>query len=99
MAAGPFAVRPGALGDPPERDPRRPLGYRVWLYKMAVFTISAALSGLAGGLFAMAQNSAFPDVMSLHYSGFIVMMVLIGGGMVSFWGPVIGVVVFSSPAT
>ena len=70
------------------------LGYRVRLYKMAVFTISAALSALAGGLFAMAQNSAFPDVMSLHYSGIIVMMVLIGGGMVSFWGPVIGVVVY-----
>ena len=75
------------------------LGYRVRLYKMAVFTLSAALSGLAGGLFAMAQNSAFPDVMSLHYSGIIVMMVLIGGGMVSFWGPVVGVVVFSSRAT
>jgi branched-chain amino acid transport system permease protein len=32
--------------------------------------------------------------MSLHYSGIIVMMVLVGGGMVSFWGPVIGVVVY-----
>ena len=42
----------------------------------------------------MAQNSAYPDVMSLHQSGFVVMMVLIGGGLVSFWGPVIGVVVF-----
>src|SRR5918997_2182740 len=42
----------------------------------------------------MAQNSAFPDVMSLHHSGLIVMMVLIGGGLVSFWGPVIGVVVY-----
>jgi branched-chain amino acid transport system permease protein len=70
------------------------LGYPVRLYKMAVFTISAALSGFAGGLFAMAQNSAFPDVMSLHHSGYIVMMVLIGGGLVSFWGPVVGVVVF-----
>jgi branched-chain amino acid transport system permease protein len=54
----------------------------------------AAHLGFAGGLFAMAQNSAFPDVMSLHYSGIIVMMVLIGGGMVSFWGPVVGVVVY-----
>ena len=70
------------------------LGYPVRLYKMAVFTISAAISGFAGGLFAMAQNSAFPDVMSLHHSGYIVMMVLVGGGLVSFWGPVIGVVVF-----
>ncbi len=70
------------------------LGYPVRLYKMAALILSAALSGLAGGLFAMAQNSAFPDVMSLHYSGYVVMMVLIGGGMVSFWGPVIGVVIF-----
>jgi branched-chain amino acid transport system permease protein len=70
------------------------LGYPVWSYKFTVFTLSAALSGFAGGMFAMAQNSAFPDVMSLHYSGYVVMMVLVGGGMVSFWGPVIGVVVF-----
>lgn len=70
------------------------LGYAVRRYKAAAFTISAALSGLAGGLFAMAQNSAFPDVMSLHQSGFVVMMVLVGGGLVSFWGPVVGVVVF-----
>jgi branched-chain amino acid transport system permease protein len=52
------------------------------------------LSGVAGGLFAMAQNSAFPDVMSLHYSGYVVMMTLVGGGLVSFWGPVIGAAVF-----
>jgi branched-chain amino acid transport system permease protein len=32
--------------------------------------------------------------MSLHHSGYIVMMTLVGGGLVSFWGPVIGVVVF-----
>jgi branched-chain amino acid transport system permease protein len=70
------------------------LGYAVWRYKVAVFTISAAVSGLAGGLFAMAQRSAFPDVMSVNQSGLIVMMTLVGGGMVSFWGPVIGVVLF-----
>jgi branched-chain amino acid transport system permease protein len=70
------------------------IGYNVWLYKWLVFTLSAAIAGLAGGLFAMAQQSAYPDVMSLHASGFVVMMVLIGGGMVSFWGPVIGTAVF-----
>ena len=42
----------------------------------------------------MAQHSAFPDVMSLHYSGFVVMMVLVGGGLVCFWGPVIGAIAF-----
>ena len=70
------------------------VGHHVWLYKFLVFTIAAALSGLAGGLFAMAQTSAFPDVMSLHYSGIIVMMTLLGGGMVSFWGPVVGVALY-----
>lgn len=70
------------------------VGHHVWLYKWSAFVLSAALSGLAGGLFAMAQNSAYPNVMSLHNSGFVVMMVLIGGGLVSFWGPVIGAAVF-----
>lgn len=70
------------------------VGYDVWHYKAAALTLSAGLSGLAGGLFAMAQSSAFPDVMSLHYSGYIVMMTLVGGGLVTFWGPVLGAIVF-----
>ena len=52
------------------------------------------MAGLAGALFAMAQQSAYPNVMSLQNSGFVVMMVLVGGGMVSFWGPVIGATFF-----
>lgn len=70
------------------------LGYNVWLYKLSVIIISAGLSGFAGGLFAMAQRSAFPDVMNLAQSGLVVMMTLVGGGLVSFWGPVVGVIVF-----
>jgi branched-chain amino acid transport system permease protein len=70
------------------------LGYNVWLYKLSIIVISAALSGFAGGLFSMAQRSAFPDVMNLAQSGLIVMMTLVGGGLVSFWGPVVGVIVF-----
>jgi branched-chain amino acid transport system permease protein len=70
------------------------VGYNVWLYKWLAFTVSAGIAGLAGGMFAMAQQSAYPNVMSLHNSGFVVMMVLIGGGMVSFWGPVIGAAFF-----
>ena len=70
------------------------VGYDVWAYKAAALIVSAGLSGLAGSLFAMAQASAFPDVMSFHYSGYVVMMTLVGGGLVSFWGPVIGAVAF-----
>jgi branched-chain amino acid transport system permease protein len=70
------------------------VGYNVWFFKLVAFVISAMFAGLAGGLFAMAQQSAFPDVMNLHQSGLIVMMVLVGGGLVSFWGPVLGVILF-----
>ena len=70
------------------------VGYNTWLYKWLAFVISAAVAGLAGAMFAMAQHSAYPNVMSLHNSGFVVMMVLIGGGLVSFWGPLIGAVFF-----
>jgi len=70
------------------------VGHNVWLYKWLAFILSTAIAGLAGSLFAMAQQSAYPNVMSLHNSGFVVMMVLIGGGLVSFWGPVIGALIF-----
>jgi branched-chain amino acid transport system permease protein len=70
------------------------VGYNVWLYKWLAFTISALVAGLAGGLFALAQQSAYPNVMSLQQSGFVVMMTLVGGGMVTFWGPVLGAVLF-----
>jgi len=69
-------------------------GYEVWRFKLVAFAISAMFAGLAGGLFAMAQQSAYPDVMAVHQSGLIVMMVLIGGGLVSFWGPVLGVILY-----
>jgi branched-chain amino acid transport system permease protein len=69
-------------------------GYEVWRFKWTAFVISAMFAGLAGALFSMAQQSAYPDVMSLHQSGLIVMMVLVGGGLVSFWGPVLGVILY-----
>jgi len=70
------------------------VGYNVWLYKWLAFTLSALVAGVAGALFALAQQSAYPNVMSLHQSGFVVMMTLVGGGLVSFWGPVLGAVLF-----
>jgi branched-chain amino acid transport system permease protein len=70
------------------------VGYDVWLTKFLVFTLSGIFAGLAGGLLAISQESAYPNVMSVHASGLVVMAVLIGGGTVSFWGPVVGALVF-----
>ncbi|EDP64960.1 inner-membrane translocator [alpha proteobacterium BAL199] len=70
------------------------VGYPVGLYKWSVFTLSCGIAGIAGALFAMAQEGAYINVMSLQWSGIIVLMVLIGGGFVSFWGPVFGVILY-----
>ncbi|HKQ71747.1 MAG TPA: branched-chain amino acid ABC transporter permease [Polyangiaceae bacterium] len=70
------------------------VGYNVWLTKWTVVTLSGVFAGLSGGLLAISQESAYPDVMNVHGSGFIVMATLIGGGTVSFWGPVLGALVF-----
>jgi branched-chain amino acid transport system permease protein len=70
------------------------VGHPVGLYKWSVFTLSCGIAGIAGALFAMAQEGAYINVMSLQWSGIIVLMVLIGGGFVSFWGPVFGVILY-----
>jgi len=72
----------------------RALGYDTTLYKGAVFTLSCAFAGLAGGLYSLARFGAFAEPMSLQQSGNVVLMCLIGGGFASFYGPVLGVVVF-----
>jgi branched-chain amino acid transport system permease protein len=72
----------------------RALGYDTARYKWAVFTLTCVFAGLAGGLYGLARFGAFPEPMSLQQSGNVVLMCLIGGGFASFYGPVLGVVVF-----
>ena len=65
------------------------VGYNVWLYKWLAFTISAAVAGLAGGAVRARAAVGLPqrDEPALVRASSS-MMVLIGGGLVSFWGPV-----------
>lgn len=92
LTRSPFGAVIGAIRQNEQRASF--VGYQVRTLKWASFTVSAAVSGLAGGMFALAQRSAFPDVMALHWSGIVVMMAIVGGGLVSFWGPVLGVVFY-----
>ncbi len=69
------------------------LGYRVDHYRLAVFTMSATLSGLAGATKALVfQLASLTDV---HWtmSGEVVLMTLIGG-MGTIFGPTVGAFVF-----
>jgi branched-chain amino acid transport system permease protein len=70
------------------------LGYRTAAYKWAAFVISGLFSGLAGGLYTLLINSAFASVLDWTQSGNVVMMTLLGGGTVNFFGPILGAGIF-----
>ncbi len=76
-----------------ENEPRVvSLGYRAMQYKLAAFTLSAALAGLAGATKAIvAQNASLTDV-AFAMSGEVVLMTLVGG-MGTFYGPVVGALI------
>lgn len=69
-------------------------GVPVTRYKIAVFALSAAFAGLAGGIYAFfigyLSPGSFPVLLSFQ---FIVMAVV--GGLGTLWGPVIGAVVIT----
>jgi branched-chain amino acid transport system permease protein len=65
------------------------LGYRVNRYKLAVFVISAGLSGLAGSLKVLVFQIATLTDVSWQMSGEVILMTLLGG-VGTFLGPVIG---------
>ncbi|MBI4240174.1 MAG: branched-chain amino acid ABC transporter permease [Candidatus Rokubacteria bacterium] len=70
------------------------LGYHTAAYKWAAFVVSGLFSGLAGGLYTLLINSAFAFVLDWTQSGNVVMMTLLGGGTVNFFGPVLGAAIF-----
>ncbi len=71
------------------------LGYRVERYKLGAFVLSAALTGLAGGLKALVFQLATLTDVSWHMSGEVVIMTLMGG-IGTIFGPVVGAAIVIS---
>ncbi|MEO8007464.1 MAG: branched-chain amino acid ABC transporter permease, partial [Betaproteobacteria bacterium] len=69
------------------------LGIPVELHIWLSFTLSCFFISLAGGLNALLNNFADPTMLNYTQSGEIVIMVVLGG-MRSFWGPLVGAAVF-----
>jgi branched-chain amino acid transport system permease protein len=69
------------------------LGVKVKRYELASFTIGGAFAGYAGGLFALFERSAFPELLHWTTSAQPIFVTLIGG-LSSFAGPTVGAVVF-----
>ena len=69
------------------------LGYNTDRYKLLAFTLSAALTGLAGSLLLFNNRMTSADQISVAFSGDLLAMVVIGG-MRSFLGPALGALFF-----
>ncbi|GAB3976342.1 branched-chain amino acid ABC transporter permease [Actinoallomurus acanthiterrae] len=87
IVRSPFGRVLVAVRDNPARA--QALGYPVARYKLAAFVLSAALSGLAGGLFAIGHGFASLDEVYWTTSGQVVMMVVLGG-IGTLWGGAFG---------
>jgi len=57
----------------------RATGFDTYPYKLAAFTISGAIAGLAGFLFAIKDGFVNPELMSWHFSGAVLIMIILGG--------------------
>jgi len=67
----------------------RSLGFHVFGYKLASFTLAGAFAGLACYLSAAQYGFVNPEILSWHQSGNVLLMVILGGSGTAF-GPIIG---------
>ena len=71
----------------------RAMGYGVFGYKLAAFTVAGALAGLAGYLWGTQTGYINPELMGFHMSAHAIMMVILGG-MGNFAGAIVGAFAF-----
>jgi branched-chain amino acid transport system permease protein len=69
------------------------LGIDVKKYQLFAFVVSGTFAGLAGCLYVLLLNFAFPELLYWKTSGDAVLMSVIGG-MHAFFGPLLGAGVF-----
>jgi branched-chain amino acid transport system permease protein len=71
----------------------RSLGFPVYRYKLASFTLAGMLAGLAGYLSALQFGFVNPELLSWHQSGNVLLMLILGG-VGSLYGAVVGAFAF-----
>jgi branched-chain amino acid transport system permease protein len=84
-----FALRAGR--DSPLRADA--VGIDVRRIQWLAFTVAGTFAGLAGGLYAYAKGSVFPNLMAIPRSVDALVMVLLGG-VQTLSGPIVGAAVF-----
>lgn len=75
------------------RERARSIGINVKAYELAVYTIAGLFAGVAGGLFAVFQQEAYPEMMYWTENATPVVVALLGGTG-TFLGPAIGAFIY-----
>ncbi|HEU0196945.1 MAG TPA: branched-chain amino acid ABC transporter permease [Nevskiaceae bacterium] len=91
IVVSPFGLTLRASRDNPQRI--EALGINLRRHQLYAFIISGAFCGLAGALFVVHDQSAFPGLFLWTTSGEPILMSMIGG-LNYFLGPVLGAIIF-----
>lgn len=70
------------------------LGVDTFMYKVIAFSLSAAMAGLAGAMYAHFNLFASPETFGFASSVLLVVMVALGGAG-RYWGPFFGAAIFT----
>jgi len=92
LTRAPFGAALMAIKE--NRERARSIGINVRAYELAVYTIAATFAGVAGGLFAIYQQQAFPEMMYWTANAQPVVVALLGGTG-AFLGPAFGAFVYT----
>ncbi|KUF11283.1 branched-chain amino acid ABC transporter permease [Pseudoponticoccus marisrubri] len=91
LMRSPFGLALNAARQVPERV--RAVGLDPFRLRLAAFTLSGAITGLAGALFADLNRFVSPSMFSWQLSGEFIVFIIIGG-TARLFGPVVGAVLF-----
>jgi len=77
-----------------DQDAAESLGINTTLYKTVALCLSAAFTGIAGAFYMNYMGYIDPNVVfALHDISIVAIMVVMVGGVATFWGPVIGAII------
>lgn len=91
VTASPFGLVLRAIRE--NRERMQALGVNVFAHQLMAFVISGMFCSVAGVLFVVYSQSAYPELLDWTQSGYAVFMVVIGG-MFVFLGPALGAGVY-----
>lgn len=92
VTASPFGLVLRAARE--NRERMEALGVNVFAHQLTAFVVSGAFCSVAGVLYLVYSQIAYPDLLDWTQSGYAVFAVVIGG-MYAFFGPVLGAGVYT----